>query len=146
MSLRSKGVADKFLWDPKGNLSLLMDNKLLELSTSRCFKTSAFSGLLGICYEGWLFWSYNKLQYPKYLAILRIVWIGFWDSWWSNVGLSLFEVSVSFFLTCSSETDIFQCNRISVPHNLNEGHVYCICAYAIKSRFMRAQGDSDNVL
>lgn len=130
MSLWSKVGADEFLSDPKGNLSLLMENKLLESSTSRCFKTSAFSGLLGVHYEGWLFWGCSKLQYPKYPAILRIVWIGFWDSRWSSVGLSLSEASVSLFLAALPEPDIFQCNRISVSHNLNEGRVLlylCLC-------------------
>lgn len=36
----------------------------------------------------------------------------------------------------------FECIAISISHNLNENHVYCICAYAVKSRFMRAQGES----
>lgn len=36
----------------------------------------------------------------------------------------------------------FEGSTISISHNLNENRVYCICAYAVKSRFMRAQGES----
>lgn len=100
---------------------------------------SAFSGLVDVHYERSVL-AAIKFSIKSTLALPGLIFFTYLKR--QSAELSLFQV-LALFLTALPEADTFQCNTIPVSQNLN-AMFYCIPGYAVKSRFMRSQAESDN--